>query len=190
MTVNSKNAFLSYISPGQVNAQVPSDIGTGSMQIVVTNANGTSDPYTITANALQPGLLAPAAFLSGGRQYLAAILPDGQFAVPAGMIPGVASRPAKPGELLMIFAIGFGAVKPNTPAGIVVSTPNSLATPLTMAIGSTQASIAFAGLSQGSLGLYQFNVFVPDIPDGDAVPLTFTLNGAPGPSTLYLAVKR
>jgi uncharacterized protein (TIGR03437 family) len=59
-----------------------------------------------------------------------------------------------------------------------------------MAIGSTQASIAFAGLSQGSLGLYQFNVFVPDIPDGDAVPLTFTLNGAPGPSTLYLAVKR
>jgi len=190
VTVNSKNAFLSYISPGQVNAQVPSGIGTGTMQIVVTNANGTSDPYTITANALQPGLLAPAAFLSGGRQYLAAILPDGQFAVPAGMIPGVASRPAKPGELLMIFAIGFGAVKPNTPAGIVVSTPNSLATPLTMTIGSTQASIAFAGLSQGSLGLYQFNVFVPDIPDGDAVPLTFTLNGAPGPSTLYLAVKR
>jgi uncharacterized protein (TIGR03437 family) len=190
VTVNSKKAFLSYISPGQVNAQVSSDIGTGTMQIVVTNANGASDPYTITANALQPGLLAPAAFLVGGRQYVVAILQDSQFALPAGLIPGVASRPAKPGEILVIYAIGFGPTKPDIPAGTIVSGQNGLAVPLAMTIGSAPASIAFAGLSQGFVGLYQINVFVPDIPDGDAVPLTFTLNGVPGPATLYLAVKR
>ena len=88
----------------------------------------------------------------------------------------------------MIFAIGFGAVKPNTPAGIVVSTPNSLATPLTMAIGSTQASIAFAGLSQGSLGLYQFNVVVPNVAAGNAVPFTYSLGGNSDPQTLLIAI--
>jgi uncharacterized protein (TIGR03437 family) len=189
VTVNSKNAFLSYISPGQVNAQVPSGIGTGTMQIVVTNANGTSDPYTIVANAVQPGLLAPSAFFSGGRQYLAAILPDGQFAIPAGMIPGVASRPAKPGELLLLYAIGFGPVNPDIPAGTIAGSANPLAAPLVINIGGAQASIAFAGLSQGFVGLYQINVFVPNLPDGTAIPLTYTLNGVPASTTLYLAVQ-
>jgi uncharacterized protein (TIGR03437 family) len=191
VTVNSKKAFLSYISPVQVNALVPSDIGTGAMQIVVTNATGASAPYTITANAAQPGLLAPPAFLVGGRQYVAALLPDGQFAVPAGLIPGVASRPARPGEILVIYAIGFGDVTPtNIPAGTIVSSANSLTMPLEMTIGSASASIAWAGLSQGFVGLYQINVTVPDVPDSDAVPLTFTLNGVPGSTTVYTAVHR
>jgi uncharacterized protein (TIGR03437 family) len=192
VTVNSKKAFLSYISPVQVNAQVPSDIGTGAMQIVVTNSTGVSAPYTITANAVQPGLLAPPIpFLVGGRQYVAAILPDGQFALPAGLIPGVASRPASPGEILVIYAIGLGAVGPtDIPAGTIVSLANSLVMPLEMTFGSTPASIPWAGLSQGFVGLYQINVTVPDVPDSDAVPLTFTLNGVPGSATVYTAVHR
>lgn len=190
VTVNSKKAFLSYISPVQVNALVPSDIGTGTMQIVVTNATGVRASYTITANAVQPGLLAPSAFLAGGRQYMAALLPDGQFAIPAGLIPGVASRPAKPGEILVIYAIGFGDVTPNIPAGTIVSSANSLVMPLEMTIGSAPASVAWAGLSQGFVGLYQINVTVPDVPDSDAVPLTFTLNGVPGSATVYTAVHR
>ena len=191
VTVNSRQAFLSYISPVQVNALVPSDIGTGTMQIVVTNANGVSDPYTITANAVQPGLLAPPAFLVGGRQYVAALLPDGEFAIPAGLIPGVASRPARPGEILVIYAIGFGDVTPtNIPAGTIVSLANSLVMPLEMTFGSAPASVAWAGLSQGFVGLYQINVTVPNVTDGDAVPLTFTLNGVPGSTTVYTAVQR
>ena len=191
VTVNSRQAFLSYISPVQVNALVPSDIGTGTMQIVVTNANGVSDPYTITANAVQPGLLAPPAFLVGGRQYVAALLPDGEFAIPAGLIPGVASRPARPGEILVIYAIGFGDVTPtNIPAGTIVSLANSLVMPLEMTFGSAPASVAWAGLSQGFVGLYQINVTVPNVTDGDAIPLTFTLNGVPGSTTVYTAVQR
>jgi len=191
VTVNSKKAFLSYISPVQVNALVPSDIGTGAMQIVVTNEKGASAPYTITANAAQPGLLAPPTpFLVGGRQYVAAILPDGEFAVPAGLIPGVASRPAKPGEILVIYAIGFGDVTPNMPAGTIVSGANNLVMPLEMTFGSAPASVAWAGLAQGAVGEYQINVTVPDVPDSDAVPLTFTLNGVPGSATVYTAVHR
>src|ERR1035441_9725513 len=170
---------------------VPSDIGTGAMQIVVANATGTSAPYNITAYAVQPGLLAPPTpFLVGGRQYVAAILPDGQFALPAGLIPGVASRPARPGEILVIYAIGFGEVTPSIPAGTIVNLANNLAMPLEMTFGSAPASVAWAGLSQGFVGLYQINVMVPDVPDSDAVPLTFTLNGVPGSTTVYTAVQR
>ena len=192
VTVNSRQAFLSYISPVQVNALVPSDIGTGAMQIVGTNANGVSDAYTMTANDVQPGLLAPFAFLVGERQYLAAILPGDalQFAVPAGLIPGAASRPARPGETLVIYAIGFGPVRPNCPAGTIVSAQNNLAMPLEMTIGSAPATVAFAGLAQGAVGEYQINVVVPDVPDSDAVPLTFKLNGVPGSNTVYIAVHR
>jgi uncharacterized protein (TIGR03437 family) len=42
VTVGGQAAFIDYISPGQVNAQVPSNVGTGSQPIVVTTAAGTS----------------------------------------------------------------------------------------------------------------------------------------------------
>jgi uncharacterized protein (TIGR03437 family) len=190
VTVNSRPAFISYISPTQVNALVPSDIGTGTMPIVVANANGNSDPYTITANAVQPGLLAPPGFLVNGLQYVGALNPDAQFALPVGFIPGVASRPAKPGEILVIYGIGFGTVKPSIPAGTIVSLPNNLTGALEMTFGTTPAHIEFVGLGQTFVGLYQINVTVPDIPDNDAVPLTFTLNGVPGSATLYVAVHK
>jgi uncharacterized protein (TIGR03437 family) len=38
------------------------------------------------------------------------------------------------------------------------------------------------------VGLYQFNVVVPNIPASDTTPLTFTLNGTPGPQTLSLFI--
>jgi uncharacterized protein (TIGR03437 family) len=38
------------------------------------------------------------------------------------------------------------------------------------------------------VGVYQFNVVVPNISAGDAVPVTFTLNGVNGTQTLYTSV--
>jgi uncharacterized protein (TIGR03437 family) len=41
------------------------------------------------------------------------------------------------------------------------------------------------------VGLYQFNVVVPDtVPSGDAVPVTFALNGSVGQQVLYTAVQQ
>jgi len=39
--------------------------------------------------------------------------------------------------------------------------------------------------SSGAVGLYQFNLVAPSIPDDDAVPLSFTLGGAQGTQTLF-----
>jgi uncharacterized protein (TIGR03437 family) len=45
-------------------------------------------------------------------------------------------------------------------------------------------------LSPGMIGLYQFNVVVPDTTPGDAVPLTFSVGPSAGQQVLYTAVQR
>jgi hypothetical protein len=59
------------------NALLPSTVAPGVAQVTVTNATGTSASYPIAVNALQPGLLATPAFVIGGRQYVAALFPEG-----------------------------------------------------------------------------------------------------------------
>src|ERR1017187_10259242 len=69
VTIGGQAAFLDYISPTQVNAQVPSGTPTGTQQMTVSTPAGASSAYNITVNTLQPGLLAPSSFLVGGKQY-------------------------------------------------------------------------------------------------------------------------
>src|ERR1700678_3220574 len=66
VTIGGQAAFIDYISPGQVNAQVPSNVGTGTQQVVVKTANGSSTASNVTVKATQPGLLAPLSFNIGG----------------------------------------------------------------------------------------------------------------------------
>jgi uncharacterized protein (TIGR03437 family) len=189
VTVGGKQAYLDYISPGQVNALVPSDAPTGSVQVTVSNSVGTSDPYSINVNATEPGLLAPSSFQIAGMQYAAAMYSDGQtFVLPAGTISGVPSRQAKPGDTIVLYGIGFGSVSPSMPAGTIVSQSNSLTLPLRILFGNAPATLAYDGLAPNFTGLYQFNVVVPDVPDSELVPLTFSLAGIAGRQTLYLAV--
>jgi uncharacterized protein (TIGR03437 family) len=44
-------------------------------------------------------------------------------------------------------------------------------------------------LAPQAVGLYQFNVVVPNVTGSDTVPLTFTLGGVSGAQTLYVAVQ-
>jgi len=188
--IGGQAAFIDYISSGQVNAQVPSNVGPGSQQVIVTTASGASSPYAITVNATQPGLLAPSSFNIGGKQYAAALFSDGvTYILPPGSIPGVTSRRAQPGDTITLYGIGFGAVVPNIPAGQIVQQVNTLAAPFQLNFGTTQASVTYDGLAPNAVGLHQFNVVVPSIPSSDTVPLTFTLGGVAGTQTLYIAVQ-
>jgi AcrR family transcriptional regulator len=49
--------------------------------------------------------------------------------------PGVASRPAKPGETILFFGVGFGAVTPNIAAGQIVTQANQLSLSLQILFG-------------------------------------------------------
>ncbi|MDP8983361.1 MAG: hypothetical protein M3O35_22525 [Acidobacteriota bacterium] len=190
VTIGGQKAFIDYISSGQVNAQLPSNIGSGQMQIVVTSAGVNSAPFNIAVNTTQPGLLAPPSFKIGGNQYVVAQFSDGTYVLPAGAIPGVNSRPAKPGDTIVIYGVGFGSVNPNIPAGQIVTQSNQLSLPLQILFGTTPAQTPYLGLAPSFVGLYQFNVVVPAVPNNDLVPLTFNLGGVPGTQTLYIAVRQ
>jgi uncharacterized protein (TIGR03437 family) len=188
VTVGGQTAFVDYISPGQINALIPSNVATGLQQITVTNAAGKSAPFNITVNAVQPGLLAPASFSINGTQYAAAFFADGTYVLPTGAIAGLSSRPAKAGDTIIFYGVGFGPVTPSLQAGQLVQQSNTLASGFQLSIGGIAATALYAGLAPNYTGLYQFNVTVPNATPGNAVPVTFTLAGANSTQTLNIAV--
>ncbi|HEY3839356.1 MAG TPA: IPT/TIG domain-containing protein [Bryobacteraceae bacterium] len=190
VTVAGQKAFVSYISPAQVNVLIPSNVPTGQQPVTVTNALGTTSNFTLTINAVEPGLLAPSVFHVNDTQYAVAFNPDGTYALPAGSISGVSSHPAAPGDTLVFYGLGFGPVNPSIPAGqLVAGQSNALATTFQMFIGGIPATSVYAGLAPNYTGLYQFNVVVPNVPTGNAVPVTFALGGTNSSQTLNIAIQ-
>jgi uncharacterized protein (TIGR03437 family) len=190
VTISGQPAFVYYVSPGQLNVLVPSNVPVGPAQVIVSGPTGTSDPYIVSVQTVEPGLWAPPSFQVAGMQYAAALASDWKtFILPAGAIPGVASRPAKPGETIVLLGIGFGEVTPTLNAGTLVSEANTLANPIEIRFGNVPATLKYDGLAPGATGEYQFDVVAPDVPDNPAVPLTFSLAGAMPSQSLYIAVQ-
>jgi uncharacterized protein (TIGR03437 family) len=184
-------AYVAFISPSQVNVQVPSAAPIGSTMLVVTNSNGASDPHPVTVNITNPGLWAPAPFKVFGRQYVVALFPDGvTYALPPSTVPGVPSRRAKPGGTLTFYGIGFGPVGPDSPAGRIVAQSDGLLTSLHVIFsGLYEGQVLYARLAPGLVGLYQSNVVVPNTFASDTTQINFSLGSYSGPQpTLYLAV--
>jgi uncharacterized protein (TIGR03437 family) len=190
VTIGGQSAFVEYISPGQVNAQVPFSVTPGSEPLVVNTPSGATSTYNVTVNALEPGLVAPSSFLIGGKQYAVATFTDGvTYVLPTNAIPGVPSRPANPGDTIVLYGVGFGPVTPAIPAGQIVQQNNSLTTPVTFSFGGTPAAApGYAGLAQSYVGLYQFNVTVPTVAANNLTPLTFTIGSTKSTQTLYIAI--
>ena len=185
--IAGRPAYISYISPGQINVQVPDGVTPGTAQVVVSNAGANTNSFNITVAQVVPGVLAPPAFAAGGRQYVVAQFADQSFVGPPGLIPGAAFRRAGAGDKLVLFGIAFGATSPAQPAGQIVSQANSLPA-LTVKVGNTPATVDFAGLVYGLVGLYQFNITVPPGETGD-VALTISLAGQPLSQKLWLALQ-
>ncbi len=189
VTVGGVPAYVDFISPLQVNVQVPGGLATGPQPVVLSVGSVASAPYTATVNATEPGLLAPANFKIDGTQYVVAQFADGTYVLPSGAIAGLNSRPAKPGDVIVIYGIGFGSVSPDSPPGQLVQQLNTLSETFTMSFGGvTSASVTYDGLTPNYMGLYQFDVQVPNVAPGDAVPLTFTLGGNAGTQSLAIAI--
>lgn len=84
VSINGSPAYISYISPGQVNALVPATIRAGTAMVTVTNGSKPSVPYEIEAVAFQPAILTLPPDVSPYALYAAALFPDFvTFALPA-----------------------------------------------------------------------------------------------------------
>ena len=188
VTVGGIPAYVYFISPGQVDVQVPSGVSSGQQPLVVTTAGGTSAAYSVTVNAVEPGVLAPASFILQGTQNVVALFSNTLTYVLPVAVAGVQTARARAGDNLTLYGIGFGPVTPNIPAGQVVGATNALQNALKVTIGGVSANVTYAGLAPGYVGLYQFNVVVPSVGANDKTPIAFSLNGANVPQNMVIAI--
>jgi uncharacterized protein (TIGR03437 family) len=190
VSINGKPAYVWYLSTGQLNVQAPEDTTTGNVAITVTNCKATSSPIMFARRALAPGFLAPSNYTANGTQYAVATFnSDGAYVLntATGATFGLNSRPAKPGDLIILYGIGFGDVTPSILPGVIVGASNTLVNPVTISFGSTNASIVYQGLAGSFVGLYEFYVTVPNVANGD-YQINVTQSGTTVPQTMSLTV--
>jgi uncharacterized protein (TIGR03437 family) len=161
VTIDGRSAFVYYISPTQINVQAPTDSATGPVAVAVTNNGQVSAPFTAQLQAQ-----APAFFLYTGTNYaIASHYPDYSLVGNPQSITGTVA--AHPGDVLILWATGFGATNPATSSGVVVSGAPSVATLPTVTVGGSPVTVLSAVLSPGSVGLYQIAIQLPaSVPTG------------------------
>jgi len=191
-SVNGKPAYVWYLSTGQINVQAPQDSATGTVAITVTNCKGTSSPFMVPRQTLAPGLLAPSNYAYNGTPYLVATFAsDGAYVLDTstGAAFGLNSRPAKPGDLIIAYGVGFGDVTPAILPGVVVQQSNAVTNAVTFSFGWANAAISYAGLAGNFVGLYEFYVTVPPgLANGD-YQINVKQNGISLQQTMYLTVR-
>ncbi len=166
--INNVAAAVQYVSPSQINILAPETSADTEADVTVTNPLGVSTAVRVAFRRTLP------AFFQFPSEHVAAVKADGTLCGPANLISGVATVPARPGETIQLYGTGFGPVIPAQPPIQTVSAPAPLANPVSVRIHQRAAEVTYAGLTAS--GLYQINVQVPDLPDGD-YPVTATVAG-------------
>jgi uncharacterized protein (TIGR03437 family) len=183
VTVNGKSAYVYFISPTQLNILSPDDATQGLVSVQVTTAQGVSNVVNAGESDLSPALFM---FSPQGGRYVAAVRADGTYIAPPNLISGVLTVPAIPGDTILLFGTGFGPTMPPSAIGQLVN-PSPLADQVTVRIGDVTANTQFAGIV--SPGLYQFNVVVPNVPDGDNA-ISVLIGGGSSQPNAFLTIQR
>ena len=161
-TINGVAATMIYVSPGQLNVQVPYSTGAGPAVLGVNN-NG-----QIAGFAIQVAPAAPAIFSDGAGNV-----------VPTAM--------ATAGSPVAIYLTGAGEVTPALktawwePSGTLAASLPKPVLPLSVTVGGTPAFLLFYGLPSGTLGTTQVNFTVPATLAPGIYPVVVTVNGVQSP---------
>ncbi len=189
VTLNGINAPLFFVSPGQINLQVPWSLQSSldpsgsfyrSAIVVVTTRSGSSAP--LQAPLYQSG---PAIFsldLSGcGRAAALNVAPDG------GVSLNSPSNSAAPGDYVSIYGTGFGLVYFPPPDGTPATGPQPLIQGGGVVIdGQPLISDAYDGLAPTLVGVNQTNFQIPvGTREGCAVPVAI---GGPLSPSLSISI--
>ena len=180
VTIGGKPAYVYFVSPNQINVIAP-ELPAGVAQVIVT-ANGRS---TAPA-AVRVAPAAPAFFQWGPSQYAVATrYPDNANLANPATSGFVAARP---GDVVILWATGFGPVTPAQPLGFLTTGLHAAALPVTVTLGDTRIPVIGAALSPGLAGVYQIAIQLPqDIPPGD-LRLKASAGDSFTPDNVYLFV--
>ena len=191
VTFNDIPAGLYFVSPGQINAQIPWDVmpaGTtqGQIKMVVTRNGTASQPQQVDFLPVAPGIF----YLADAGGWAIAINADGSLAAPVNAIPGIATHPAAAGDGLALLATGLGAV--DSPlvngAASLDKLRNAVVTPGVL-VGGKSAAVLFAGLSPQFPGVNQVNFTIPSGVTAGTVPLQLQVSGITTTNQVLIATR-
>ena len=160
---------LFFVSPGQINAELPADFAEGAGTLTVS-AQGQPDvhaSFTVVRNA--PGLFQQAV---NGQSFAVALHEDGSAVT--------ADSPARRGELLTVYGTGFGPTDPVRPVGFAVpqTPPFVLLDAASVLVGDAviPAENAFAAPGSVAVDAVQFRLG-DGAPSATNAPLRVSING-------------
>ncbi len=160
--VNNEPVPVTFAASGQINIQAPS-IGLQNTTVQVVVNAGLASERRSNALATFIDLIQPAFFRFGASNSVAARLPDGTAVALPAVAPG--GRPARPGEVISLFATGLGITQPFWASGDIPTGISALGVTPVITVGGITvpaADLLYAGVSPGSIsGLYQINLRVP-----------------------------
>lgn len=174
VSINDTPVPLLFVSPGQVNAQVPYETKVGTAKLVVQSNGVSSSAVNFAVAAAGPGVFTP----QQSTHVLALNLADGTL--------NASQTPARPGQYVTAYLTGQGQVNPAVATGDVApASPFSfpVAAPVQIRVGGVLATLQFAGMAPGFIGLLQMNVLIPDVPAGD-LAFDVSIGGASAVSTV------
>lgn len=189
--INERPAPLYYASYGQINLQIPFDAAIGEALVRVEREGQRSNTISVQIAARAPRILR-----LGIGDYGTIVNQDGSFPIP--VTAGIASHPAKAGDVLVMYALGLGETVPPVLSGAGAPAVEPFARvplmPKVVFTGGTTGSPAsvepfFVGLTPNFVGLFQINVAVPRDPPTGATVALYLDDGTYRSNTVRLAIQ-
>lgn len=196
--VNDVAAPLIFVSPGQINFQMPWGV-TGTAQVRVERAGQRGNTITVPAARRGAGIYGfPGTtygiVINASRSEAGLVFawPD----IPA--LAGIPKAAARPGDVLVFYGSGLGPVNPAGATGAaagadplsrVIETPQVAFG--SASFGGPQAAPSFVGLTPGFVGLFQINVQVPaSVPTNPHTAIRLEWSDNTFSNTVDIAVER
>jgi uncharacterized protein (TIGR03437 family) len=158
-TINGVTAPLYFVSPGQLNIQIPYETAVNGNAIVVVSNNGQTTSATFRAAAAAPGIFVNAA---------------------GAPVPNTS---AARGQIVSLYITGDGLVSPALATGAAPAAGTAVGNlpkprqSVSMTVGGVAAAIQFIGITPGLVGVTQINYLVPAQAPTGSQPVVVTVGG-------------
>ena len=169
VTVNDLILPLLYVSPQQINAQVPSELSDGNYTLVVHSPGQPDVSATFTVARNSPGLFGQTL---NSQMYAIALHSDGTVVTP--------DSPAQGGETISLLGTGFGPyATPVVDGFFPTAPPPALSDSVNISLGGQNPAASWSGAAPGYAGVVMTTFQIPASMAGSgSVQVAVSVNNA------------
>lgn len=152
--IAGRDCYPSYAGPNQVNVLVPPNLPAGEAEVEVRHPGG------VTTAKVLVGPASPALF------NVATFALEPAYVAEPGSIPGVATRAARAGDDIALYANGLGATADAHPLGEALTRPYPHGDVSSVRVLFGGVEVVPQAVNMTFAGLWQVNVKVPEVEAG------------------------